>query len=147
MALPIQVDQKGVEAIQNGQVEGFINIDYAINPDNRKSISSYVFTVGGEEISWMSKLPECMVLSTTEAEYITTSEVAKGAIWLQRLSADILVKSRINHPAPTLYYDSQSKIHLTQNPVYHSKKKHIEVRYHHIGELITDKKLEVRKVD
>ena len=34
-----------------------------------------------------------------------------------------------------------------QSPIYHSKTKHIEVRYHHIRELITDKKLEVRKVD
>ena len=31
--------------------------------------------------------------------------------------------------------------------MYHAKTKHIEVRYHHIWELVTNKKLEVQKVD
>ena len=31
--------------------------------------------------------------------------------------------------------------------MYHAKPRHIEVRYHHIWELVTDKRLELRKVD
>ena len=56
-------------------------------------------------------------------------------------------KGWIDHSAPTLYCDSQSAIHLIKNPVNHAKTKHIEVRHHHIWELVTNKKLEVRKVD
>ena len=73
---------------------------------------------------------ECMALSTIEVEYIATSETAKQGIWLQRLSAHLSAKSRIDDPMPTLYCDSQSAIHLIWNPVYHAKTKHIEVRYH-----------------
>ena len=47
----------------------------------------------------------------------------------------------------TLFCDSQSEIHLIWNPIYHAKTKNIEVRYHHIRELITDKKLDFLKVD
>ena len=43
---------------------------------------------------------------------------------------------------PTLYCDSQNTVNLSRNPIYHAK-----MRYHHIQELITNKKLEVRKVD
>ena len=50
-------------------------------------------------------------------------------------------------PTPTIYCDSQSAIHLIRNPVYHAKTKHIEVRFHHIRELVTEKRLEVQKID
>ena len=62
------------------EVEGYTDSDYAGNTDNRKSTSGYVFTYGGGAISWRSKLQECTTLSTTEAEYITTSDAAKEAI-------------------------------------------------------------------
>ena len=128
-------------------VEGYTDSDYAGNADNRKSTSGYIFTYGGGAISWRSKLQECTTLSTTEAEYIAASEAAKEAIWLHRLSADFGTKNRTDRPTPTIYCDSQSAIHLINNLVYHAKKKHIEVRYHHIRELVTEKKLEVRKID
>ena len=90
---------------------------------------------------------ECTTLSTTESECIAASEAAKEAIWLQRLSVDFSAKSQIDHPTLTLYCDSHSAICLIRKPVYHAKTKHNEVRYHHIQELIINKKLEVRKVD
>ena len=64
------------------EVEGYTNVDYVGNSDNRKSTSCYIFTYGGGSISWRSRLQECTTLSTTKAEYITSSEEAKEAIWL-----------------------------------------------------------------
>ena len=113
--------------------------DYVGNQDNRKSTFGYVFTYGGGAISWKSKLQECTALSTTEAKYIAASE----AIWLHRLPADFSNTSRNDQLLPTIHCDSQSAIHLINNPIYHAKTKHIEVRYHHI----TEKKLEVWKID
>ena len=54
-------------------------------------------------------------------------------------------KGQIINTTLTLHYDSQSTIHLVQNLVYHLKIKHIEVRYHHIWELIINKKLKAQK--
>eukprot|EP00253_Pinus_taeda_P027486 PITA_27486 len=48
--------------------------------DKRRSTTGYVFTLGGGEISWMSKLEETIALSTTEAEYIAASDASKEAI-------------------------------------------------------------------
>ena len=33
-----------------------------------------------------------------------------------------------------LYCDSQSAIHFSKNPTFHSRSKHIDVRYHYIGD-------------
>ena len=62
------------------EVEGYTDSDYAGNTDNRKSTSGYVFTYGGGAISWRSKLQECTALSTTEAEYIATSDATKEVV-------------------------------------------------------------------
>ena len=104
-----------------------LSADYVGNTDNQKSTSSYLFTYGGNAMSWRSKLQECIALSTTKAKDITTSKAAKEVIWLHRLSIDLSVTSRIDHPTPTIYCDSQSAIHLIRNPIYHAKMKHIEV--------------------
>ena len=124
-----------------------IDSDCAKNSDNQKSTSSYVFTYGDGAISWRSELQDYTELLTAEVEYIASSEAAKGSHLAQLIIGYFFYKGRIDHPAPTLYCDSQSAIHLVKNPVYHAKTKHIEVRYHHIRELVIDKKLEVRKVD
>ena len=74
------------------EVEGYNDSDYTGNTDNQKSTSEYVFTYGGGAISWRSKLQECTTLSTTEAEYIAASDVAKEAVWLHCLSANFSAK-------------------------------------------------------
>ena len=43
--------------------------------------------------------------------------------------------------------DSQSVISLAKNPAYHSKKKHIDVRYHFMRDMIEYKKVSLVKVD
>ena len=65
------------------EVEGYTNSDYVRNSKNQKLTTCYIFTNGDSAISWRSKLQECTALSTTEVEYIATSEVTKEAIWLQ----------------------------------------------------------------
>lgn len=45
-----------------------------------------------------------------------------------------------------LHYDSQSNIHPGKNPSFHSKYKHIYVRYHCIRDVLNDKLLDLEKV-
>ena len=37
-----------------------------------------------------------------------------------------------------VFCDSQSAIHLATNPVYHSKTKHIDVKYHFVRQTISE---------
>ena len=68
-------------------------------------------------------------------------------MWIERdqlrLNTDFTDSGTESVPTPTLYCDSQSAIHLMRNPIIHTKTKHIEIRYHHIQELVTEKRLKI----
>jgi len=45
-----------------------------------------------------------------------------------------------------LYRDSQSSIHLVKNPTFHSKSKHIDLRYHRIRHVLEEEKLSSKNI-
>ncbi|KAL2248135.1 UNVERIFIED_CONTAM: Retrovirus-related Pol polyprotein from transposon TNT 1-94 [Sesamum indicum] len=108
---------------------GFVDADFAGSDyDRRRSTTGYVFTYGGTTVSWVSKLQKVVTLSTTEAEYVAVTEAAKELIWLQHFLGE-LGKPQADM---ILHSDSQSTIHLAKNPAFHSRTKHIEIKYHFI---------------
>ena len=46
-----------------------------------------------------------------------------------------------------LYSDSQSAIHLAKNSAFHSRTKHIKLRYHFIRTLFEESKLKLEKIE
>ncbi|RVW33094.1 Retrovirus-related Pol polyprotein from transposon TNT 1-94 [Vitis vinifera] len=61
---------------------GYVDADFAGDIDSRKSITGFVFTLGGTAISWVSNLQKIVTLSTTEAEYVAATEAGKEMICL-----------------------------------------------------------------
>ncbi|KAL2237909.1 UNVERIFIED_CONTAM: Retrovirus-related Pol polyprotein from transposon TNT 1-94 [Sesamum indicum] len=116
---------------ENTQLVGYVDSNYGNDQDSRKSTTSYIFTFCGSCISWKSQLQHIVALSTTEVEYIATTEAFKEAIWLDGLIKEI----SFSNEKLTVYSDSQSSIQLCKNPVFHDRTKHIDVRYVH-GELL-----------
>lgn len=51
-----------------------------------------MFTICGCLVSWKALLQHVIALSTTEAEYITVTEVVKEAKWLQGLTIELGLK-------------------------------------------------------
>ena len=45
-----------------------------------------------------------------------------------------------------MFSDSQSALCLVQNPIYHTRTKHIDIRYHRIRERVEDSELEIVKM-
>ncbi|MCO5561186.1 hypothetical protein L7F22_014807 [Adiantum nelumboides] len=121
---------------------GYTDSDYAGDLDNRRSTSGYVFTMARGAVSWRSRLQTCATQSTTKAKYVAASEACKEAIWLGRLVTDLGIKEE----TPMLHCDSQTAIQLARNPVYHSKTKHVDVKYHFIREIVEDKQVQLVKV-
>ncbi|KAE8725113.1 hypothetical protein F3Y22_tig00009009pilonHSYRG00067 [Hibiscus syriacus] len=121
---------------------GYVDSDYAGDLDKRRSTTGYLFTLAKAPVSWKSTLQSTVALSTTEAEYMAVSEAVKEAIWLNGLMEDLgVVQSHIS-----LYCDSQSAIHLAKNQVYHSRTKHIDVRYHFVREIFEEGKILLQKI-
>ena len=59
--------------------------------DFKKSTFEYVFTLRGATISWRSTKQQCIDDSTTEVEYIATTEAAKEAVWLKKFLLELSV--------------------------------------------------------
>lgn len=50
---------------------GYINVDWEVDVDERKSILGYMFLLDHDATSWSSKKQTCKTLSTMEVEFIT----------------------------------------------------------------------------
>ena len=84
-------------------------------------------------ISWLSRKQPSVALSTVEVEYIAACLACSEAVWLPKLLAG-LFDSKMD--ATEIYYDNQSCITLTENPVFHNKSKHIEIKYHYVCDMV-----------
>ncbi|XP_031265314.1 secreted RxLR effector protein 161-like [Pistacia vera] len=110
----------------------FVDSDFAGDKDTRKSTTSYFFTLRGNCVSWKSQLQPIVTLSSTEAEYVAIANVFKEALWLQGILSEVDLIDGV----ATIYSDSQSAIHLSKNPVYHDRTKHMDVIFHFVRDLI-----------
>ncbi|KAJ4715305.1 Retrovirus-related Pol polyprotein from transposon TNT 1-94 [Melia azedarach] len=120
-------------------VTGFSDSNYAGDVDSRRSMTGYVFTLGSSVVSWKATLQPTVTLSTTEAEYMALTEVAKEGIWLKGLVSDL----GLHHDQAIVYCDSLSAICLAKDQVHHERTKHIDVRYHFLR---SEKRIKVNKV-
>ena len=121
---------------------GYTDADMAGEVDTRKSTSGYLITFSGGAVSWQSKLQKCVALSTTEAEFIAATEACKEMLWMKKFLSELGFKQQ----RYVLFCDSQSAIHLAKNSAFHSRSKHIEVKYHWIRETLNGKLLELEKI-
>lgn len=124
------------------ELVGFTDADMAGDVDSRKSTSGYLITFSGGAVSWQSRLQKCVALSTTEAEYIAITEASKELLWMKKFLQEL----GLEQDKYILYCDSQSAIHLSKNPTFHARSKHIEVRYHWIRDALEMKKLQLDKI-
>jgi len=62
------------------KLRGYSDVDLGGDPNESKSTSGYVFTLGGGAISWCSKKQDCIALSTMEAEYVACSLATQEAM-------------------------------------------------------------------
>ena len=127
--------------ILQGEVKltGYVDADYAGDKDTRRSTTGYVFKLGGGAISWCSKLQPTVALSTTEAEYMALAAGVQEAIYLKQL----LATAGYEQGTVKLHEDNQSCIALAKNPVFKSRAKHIDVRYHFVRERTQQKEVEI----
>ncbi|KMQ87258.1 retrovirus-related pol polyprotein from transposon tnt 1-94 [Lasius niger] len=129
-------------AWKTGVLEAYSDAGYASDTTTRKSISGIVLKYSGEAIVWASRRQDCVSLSTTEAEYIASSEAAKDIVWLTHLFNEISpLKNK-----PVLLVNNASAIKLAKNHIFHRRPKHIEVRFHFVRECYQKKLLNIKHV-
>ncbi|GKA62708.1 hypothetical protein Tco_0762227 [Tanacetum coccineum] len=108
------------EEVYVAQPDGFVD------PDHPEKF------LGDKLVSWMSKKQDCIAMSSAEAEYVALSASCAQVMWMRTHLKDY----GFNYNKIPLYYDSQSAISISCNPVQHSRTKHIHTRYHFIKEQV-----------
>ena len=115
----------------------FTDSDWEADVSTRRSMTGNFVQLANCSVSWVSKAQKTIALSSTEAEYMALSDCARQAIWIQSLLAEI----GFNIKTMPICGDNQGSVFMGSNPITERRSKHIDIKYHHIRELIEDKKI------
>ena len=111
--------------------------------DDRKSTSGGAFYLGKILVAWLSKKQTSISLSTIEVEYIATAACCTQVMWMKQTLQDMKVS--IDDPI-SIKCDNTSAISISKNPVFHSKTKHIPIKYHFLREQVAQKVVKLEYV-
>ena len=105
---------------------GYSDSDFAGCRVDRKSTSGGCHLLGRSLVSWSSKKQNSVALSTAEAEYIAAGACCAQILYMKQSLLDYgVVLDRI-----PLLCDNESAVKIANNPVQHSRTKHIDIRHH-----------------
>jgi hypothetical protein len=117
----------------NIRLVGYSDADWAGDRATRRSTTGYVFVLAGGAICWASRLQPTVALSTAEAEYMAACSATQEALFQRQLLSDLDFPQK---QPTTIYEDNTAAIALTENPVFHQRTKHIDIRYHFVRERV-----------
>ena len=119
-----------------GGLIGFADSDWALDPVTRKSTTGCLVKLANGVFCWNSRVQKSIALSSTEAEYMSLSDMSRQLVWICSLFEELGIQSM---PIP-LCGDNQGSIFLASNPVQERRIKHIDLHYHYIRKIICLKK-------
>ncbi|GJS14526.1 hypothetical protein Tco_0408998 [Tanacetum coccineum] len=123
-------------------LEAYSDSDYAGANLDRKSTTGGCQFLGSRLISWQCKKQTIVATSTTEAEYVAAASCCGQVLWILNQMLDY----GFNYMNTKIHIDNESTICIVKNLVYHSKTKHIEIRYHFIRDSYEKKLIRVEKI-
>nr|GEY24403.1 retrovirus-related Pol polyprotein from transposon TNT 1-94 [Tanacetum cinerariifolium] len=106
---------------------------YQANPKEthlifRKSTSGACQLLGGKLVCWSAKKQQFLAMSLAEAEYVAVTGCCATILWMKSQLTDYdIIYERV-----PIFCDNTSAIAISNNPVLHSKTKHIDIIYHFI---------------
>jgi hypothetical protein len=117
------------------KIEGISDSEFAGDRDTRISVYGYIIYFCGAPIAWKSKSGKSVTLSSTEAEYFATSEIAKEIIFIKNVIESIGIK--LQYPI-IIRVDNTGAIYIANNHTTGQRTKHIDIRAHFVREFIED---------
>ena len=99
--------------------------------------------LGRSLVCWSSKKQNCVSLSTAESEYIASGSCCAQLLWMKQTLKDY----GIHLKQVPLYCDNESTIKIANNPVQHSKTKHIEIRHHFLKDHVMKEDIDIIHVN
>ena len=121
---------------------GYTDSDFAGCKIDRKSTSGSCQFLGRRLVSWYSKKQHSVSTSTAEAEYIAAGSCCAQILWMRNQLQDYgFMLDKI-----PILCDNTSAIAIANNPVQHTRTKHIDIRYHFLREHVMNGTVELHFV-
>ena len=117
------------------KVISYSDSDYAGCKIDRKSTIGTCQMMGNRLVSWFSKKQNSISTSTAEAEYIAAGSCCAQVLWIRQQLRDYGIEER----EIPIMCGNTTAIAITENPVLHSRTKHIDVRHHFIRDHLEKK--------
>nr|GEU29796.1 copia protein [Tanacetum cinerariifolium] len=132
------------EAIEGSDIETIVyeDSDHAGDYVDRKSTSGVCTFMGCCLTSWFLKKQTALAISTTEAEYVSVGKACQQALWMKQALVDYGVRL---DDIPIMC-DNKWAIDFSNNPVQHSRTKHIEIRHHSLRDNVQKRNISIEKV-
>ena len=129
----------------NSQLHGYCDADYTSDKAERKSVSRNAFFFASRVILHSLKRQTTVALSTTEAEYYALAKAVAESLWLQMILSELLYKGP-EIKQLRIYGDNQSLLNLAENPEFHQRTKHIDVKHYFIREHVEKGTIELHYI-
>ena len=114
---------------------GWVDSDFAADPDSRKSMTGYLFSLNGGAVSWRSSRQGGVTLSSAEAEFVAASQAGQEAVYLRALLRGFNFQQT---GATEIWEDNASCIMMSENPSNRDRTRHVDTRVHYLRELVRD---------
>jgi hypothetical protein len=96
--------------------------------------------LAGAAVSWSSCKQLTVALSTVEAEYMALANTTREVIWLRQLVSELGLDT--SQPTP-INVHNLSAIKFADNPVFHARSKHIDIRHHFVCEQLISNEVQL----
>ena len=124
-----------------GEMECYVDADWAGDEDDRKSHSGFLLKFGGGLVDWGTRKQSCVALSSTEAEFIALADGCQQLMWYRKLLNDL----QQSQPSPiVIWEDNQSCIKIVESERLERRSKHIDTKYAYAKDLHQQRVIELR---
>jgi len=123
-------------------LRAYVDSDFGGDEETRRSTTGYLILFDSTPTTWYSKLQKSVAVSTAESEYYVIDECARHCLWYENIFNELNIKQNYIN----INVDNKAAIYNCENETINPKSRHIDIKYHHIRELVKERRIKLKYV-